>query len=102
MDWDQSVNAEDEIETPGELPDGAQPAASNASEARPCLYLGPAGQRCNRPATDSGFCSRHQREDTAPGPTLVPSRRVAVLMVIVALLWPILADLVRELIRLIR
>jgi hypothetical protein len=101
MDWDQSVNAGDEIETLREFPEVTPTGGAGSSEARPCLYLGPAGQRCNRPATESGFCSRHQQEGTGSAAPLLPSRLVAVLLVILALLWPVLAEVVRELIRLL-
>jgi hypothetical protein len=101
MDWDQSVNADDEIETLDEMTNFTSPVRTNSSEARPCLYLGAAGQRCDRAATQGGFCPRHQRGETGLGAPLVPSRLVAVLLVILALLWPVLADVVRELIRLI-
>ena len=31
-----------------------------AADQGPCLYFGPAGERCSRPAIDGGFCARHQ------------------------------------------
>jgi hypothetical protein len=101
MDWDQSVNAEGEIEDafdPQTLP--AKSATSSAGEG-PCLYFGPAGERCDRPATSGGFCSRHQRDALSP-PAAISPRRLAVFAAILALLWPILADVVRELLRLFR
>lgn len=69
-----------------------------------CLYLGPSGQRCDRPAIDGSFCARHQ----PPGQRvrrLTPkqvSRRAAASVGVLAVLWPVLADLIRELLRLLR
>jgi Family of unknown function (DUF5763) len=65
----------------------------------PCLYLGPGGQRCDRRATRDGFCSKH-----LPGAIgekiATPSKKViAALLAISGLLWPLLADIVRELLR---
>jgi hypothetical protein len=67
----------------------------------PCLYLGPAGQRCERPALAGGFCARHM-----PGAKIIkrvsaPSRILAAIAAILGILWPYLADVVREIMRLI-
>lgn len=67
----------------------------------PCLYFGPAGQRCERPALTGGFCARHM-----PGARIIkrvsaPSRILAAIAAILGILWPYLADLVREIMRLI-
>ncbi|MGH9701288.1 MAG: hypothetical protein ACRD5R_18440 [Candidatus Acidiferrales bacterium] len=66
----------------------------------PCLYFGPAGQRCERPALAGGFCSRHM-----PGAKVIkrissPSRILAAIGAILGILWPYLADVVREIMRL--
>ena len=64
----------------------------------PCLYLGPGGERCARPALPGGFCARHQ-----PGGMLQPgkprAKLVAAVLGILGLLWPLLGDIVREVIR---
>jgi len=106
MDWDLSVNA----------PPGTEPTQGDsvvapgqkiaAADLGPCLYLGPAGQRCNSRATAGGFCRRHQPDANLPGtpadtPLLSP-RRVGAIFTILALLWPLLADIVRALIRYFR
>ena len=106
MDWDLSVNAPpateptqgDSVVAPGEK--------VAAADLGPCLYLGPAGQRCTSCATTSGFCRRHQLNPNLPGtpadtPLLSP-RRVGAIFTILALLWPLLADIVRALIRYFR
>jgi len=91
----------EEAESPEFPLNGAGSDAPN-SDLGPCLYFGPAGQRCDRRATEASFCARHQ-----PGAirealrTQVPRRALAALGVL-AVLWPVLADLVRELIRFFR
>jgi hypothetical protein len=79
-------------------------APSSFTLQSPCLYIGPVGQRCNRPARASGFCSRHWLNESdvdRVSDWTIAKRAVAVLSVVVAL-WPLLADLVRELLRLLR
>ena len=106
MDWDLSVNARPATEpTEGDfvVEPGEKMAAADLG---PCLYLGSAGQRCTSRATASGFCRRHQPDVNVPGvpadtPLLSP-RRVGAIFTILALLWPLLADIVRALIRYFR
>ena len=106
MDWDVSVNARPaKEEREGGFPD--EPADKPAStDLGPCLYLGPTGQRCNSRATVNGFCRRHQPDapsSGAPSDTpLASPRRVGAVLTILALLWPLLADIVRALIRYFR
>jgi hypothetical protein len=72
--------------------------SSNADQG-PCLYLGPRGQRCSRRATKAGFCAIHQ-PDASIGRIAKPSKKLAAsLLAIIAVIWPYLADLVREVIR---
>jgi hypothetical protein len=106
MDWDLSVNAPPATER---AESGFVVAAGEkiaATDLGPCLYLGPAGQRCISPATTSGFCRRHQPYASAIGePTdkpLLSPRRLGAIFTILALLWPLLADIVRALIRYFR
>ena len=77
------------------------PATSGAAKADlgPCLYLGPAGQRCGERAFEGGFCAKHQPGATPP--IVASTKVVAASAGIIGLLWPYLADLVREIIRLI-
>jgi len=92
-------------EAPEESPESEPPIAPAAGDLGPCLYLGPAGQRCSRRAVEGSFCARHQPGSGGQFPGLsVPqiSRRTVALLGLLAVLWPVLADLVRELIRLLR
>lgn len=75
------------------------PGKAGKSSLGSCLYFGPAGQRCDRPAIKDGFCARHQSgvvSETAKAP--LPRRVVAILTLLVAL-WPLVADLIRQVIR---
>jgi hypothetical protein len=84
----------------------AKPTAQ--TDLGPCLYFGPAGQRCDRRATAGGFCARHQPKGAgALGETRsvsIPqiSKRALGAAGILAVVWPILYDLIRELLRLLR
>ena len=95
--------------------DGALTSGKNRNDQGPCLYFGPQGQRCSRPALANGFCARHmpaQLGESAnpsaasyarPGGAALGSRPlariVAIGVAIFAALWPIVADLLREIIR---
>lgn len=83
-------------------PDGAPAGADQG----PCLYFGPAGQRCDRRAIASGYCSKHQPASlSGVQPSLsIPqiSKRALGAAGILAVLWPILFDFIRELLRLFR
>lgn len=72
----------------------------------PCLYFGPAGQRCERRALPGGFCSRHQPASqlrpSAPLSAQQISKRALGVAGILAVLWPILFDVIREIVRLLR
>lgn len=62
----------------------------------PCLYLGPQGQRCNRPALEGGFCARHAPGAVDLGPWIW-FRRFAALLLTAAILWPIIAAFLNSL-----
>jgi hypothetical protein len=64
----------------------------------PCLYLGPSGQRCAKPALEGGFCAVHSHGSEAAGP---PNRKrvLAAVAAITGILWPYVDDVVREIIR---
>jgi hypothetical protein len=76
------------------------------SSSRPaCLYLGPGGERCDRPALDSGFCAQHQlNPSAAPRETSnrTKAKKAAAVAGVLAALWPLILDLIRELMRLFR
>jgi hypothetical protein len=73
---------------------------SKGADQGPCLYLGPRGQRCDRRATNAGFCAIHQPDGAATSGISKPSKKfIASLLAIAAVVWPYLADIVREVIR---
>ena len=73
---------------------------SKGADQGPCLYFGPRGQRCDRRATNSGFCAIHQPDGAAASGIPKPSKKfIASLLAIAAVVWPYLADIVREVIR---
>lgn len=81
-------------------PEPVRKGDSPAGEQGPCLYLGPAGQRCNRPALVGGFCAKHRTGVGAlEKKPSKPSRIVVAIAAIAGVLWPILSDLAREIIR---
>jgi hypothetical protein len=87
-----------EEQVPEKIPDPPPGAGHEA----PCLYFGPAGQRCSRLAVDGSFCDRHQPVEAGTAfPGRFPRQAIAGAGII-AVLWPVLADLVRELLHLFR
>ncbi len=64
----------------------------------PCLYMGPQGQRCERPALEGGFCEHHTTDAVAVGPWPWV-RRLAGILVAMAILWPIIEAFLNELSR---
>ncbi|HTU33945.1 MAG TPA: hypothetical protein VMF66_09095 [Candidatus Acidoferrum sp.] len=72
-----------------------------------CLYLGPAGERCYRPALDNGFCPSHQPNSSPTGTVLRDQSRsrkkkAAATVGIIAAFWPLIEELVRQILRLLR
>jgi hypothetical protein len=91
---------------------GISTTGKNRNDQGPCLYFGPQGQRCSRPAISNGFCARHvpvQLGQSAPQRAALPTTgrkpRIAALglaaLVIFDYLWPIISEVFREIIRLI-
>ncbi len=73
---------------------------TKGADQGPCLYFGPRGQRCDRRATNAGFCAVHQPDSVAANGIPKPSKKfIASLLAIAAVVWPYLADIVREVIR---
>ena len=97
-DTSDSDLAEFGEELPPDEPSGPIPVY----DLGPCLYLGPAGQRCDRRATEGGFCQRHQPGALREALRTQAPRRVLAAVGVLAVLWPVLADLIRELMRLLR
>jgi hypothetical protein len=80
--------------------EGGDTAGRDADPAGqgPCLYLGPRGERCWRQGVARGFCATHD-PDRANNLAAHPSRFWAAAGAIVALLWPYLEFVVRDIIR---
>ncbi|HXW17725.1 MAG TPA: hypothetical protein VEJ39_05455 [Candidatus Acidoferrales bacterium] len=60
-----------------------------------CLYIAGNGRRCPRPALVSGFCSRHD-PDAKAQPMMPILRVAAAVLMLLVFLWPLIADLLRE------
>jgi hypothetical protein len=87
---------------PAAANDDGQTAASitpiaKRSDQGPCLYLGPKGQRCSNPAIADGFCAKHRPGEAKA--TSGAASRLAAGIGILAAMWPVLADVIREVIR---
>lgn len=74
-------------------------ALASGADQGPCLYLGPRGQRCGRRATKAGFCAIHQPDAPIIGIARPSKKLAASVLAILAIIWPYLADIVREVIR---
>lgn len=98
--WSEGAwpEVEDRAEEGGGLLSDSAPTVAEHQHQGPCLYLGPAGQRCNRPALSGGFCAVH-RPGGRGNAIKDPARILAAAGAIVALLWPYVEALVREIIR---
>lgn len=68
----------------------------------PCLYLGPAGQRCDRRATRDGFCQRHQPGASVTSAPFFTPKKLAAFLIALAMLWPELTRFLSALARLLR
>jgi hypothetical protein len=87
-----------------EMPEDSATVSAPASGKRSygaCLYFGPAGERCDRPAGESGFCRKHVGNIEGK-PSAKPGKIIAAVMAILALLWPVLGDVVQFIVRWIR
>jgi hypothetical protein len=87
------------VEAGGEAAEAAleSPSMHSGEDHGPCLFLGDAGERCGRRALEGGFCARHRPGEVTEG-LVTPSRVVAASITILVLVWPYVADLVREII----
>jgi hypothetical protein len=77
---------------------GSDFGAQKRPDQGPCLYLGPKGQRCGDPANAGGFCAKHD-PDAAKAAAKGVARLVGAGIGILAAMWPILADVIRDVIR---
>jgi len=122
MDRHLSVNAEYEFAEPSPWSGGPDeilrpapqglldpgPTRPAAPSSRPCLYIGPSGQRCDRPATRGDFCSQHTApisNISEPGAAVPDNskliKRAVALGSLVIALWPFIVDLIRALRRIL-
>jgi hypothetical protein len=76
--------------------------SSTTADQGPCLYLGPAGQRCSRRATMGGYCSQHQPGAAGISVPTISPKKMAAIGVAIAMLWPEIVKVASALIRLIR
>lgn len=87
-------------------PGGALSSPPVQTDQGPCLHFGSAGQRCDRRALEGGFCSKHQPASqmgaNRPLSAQQISKRALGVAGILAVLWPILFDVIREIVRLLR
>jgi hypothetical protein len=90
-----------ELETPEDL----EPIAEASVEAKsqgslgPCLYLGPAGQRCARTAIEGGYCRKHHADPELRSAGRDYTRVLVATVALAIVIWPYIADLVRDLVR---
>jgi hypothetical protein len=78
------------------------PNRASAGDLGPCLYFGPAGQRCDRRATRDGFCQRHQPGSSASSAPFFTPKKLAAFLIALAMLWPELTRFLSALARLLR
>jgi hypothetical protein len=105
MDRDVRVNAEyfeDYSEGAEEELAGTPVGVTGSEDYGPCLYLGPAGQRCSRRALEGGFCALHTSGAKPPVASKPSAKRVAAVVGALVALLPWLGDLIREMIRLLK
>jgi hypothetical protein len=82
-----------------------QTRAARSAARHACLYFGPSGERCYRPALNNGFCARHQDN---PSPTALRdeararTKKAAAAAGIIAVIWPLIEELLRQLFRFFR
>jgi len=100
-EWSLPSGSDGGEDFPGEPADPL--GSSKPGKWGTCLYLGPGGERCGRPALATGYCARHQGGVAAPtdtaSATLKRKRTLGAIVGLIGVLWPILASLFRELFR---
>jgi hypothetical protein len=92
-----SADSMDELAPDRPVSDRTSPA-----DLGPCLYLGPAGQRCDRRATRDGFCRRHQPDAPAISTPFFTPKKLAAFLIALAMLWPEITRFLSALARLLR
>jgi len=90
----------------------SRPKVATSGDQGPCLYFGPAGERCDRRALRDGYCSAHLASkpnqlastDATAGPAAEkPYQRtikvVSALIALLGFLAPLLENVIREFLR---
>ncbi len=80
----------------------APKSSGSQADQGPCLYFGPAGQRCSRRAATGGFCLQHQPDAIGVSAPAISGKKMAAIGVAIAMLWPEIVKVASALIRLIR
>jgi hypothetical protein len=88
-----------ELEIPEEIESASVAQVGQPPAHGPCLYFGPQGERCSRPALAGGYCARHHSDPTFRSPGRNYTRVLAATIALVLIVWPYVSDLVRELVR---
>jgi hypothetical protein len=89
-----------ELEVPDELEAvGDTAAAASLASQGPCLYLGPVGERCARSALAGGYCAKHHSDPDLRPPGRSYTRVLVATVALVIIIWPYVADLVRDVMR---
>jgi hypothetical protein len=89
-----------ELDVPEELESPAgSPQERHDSSNGPCLYLGPHGERCSRPALAGGYCARHHSDPAFRLPARNYTRVLAATVALILIVWPYLSGLAHELLR---
>jgi len=89
-----------ELAVPHELePSSARREDVQSPAHGPCLYFGPQGERCSRPALAGGYCARHHSNPAFRLPSRNYTRVLAATIALVLIVWPYVSDLVREFLR---
>jgi hypothetical protein len=83
-----------------ELGEPPEPAADVSHG--PCLYLGPSGERCSKPALAGDYCTRHHPDPEKRWPSRSYKRVLLASIALVAILWPYFQDAVQLLARVVR
>jgi hypothetical protein len=93
-------SAPGQVNRPIRVRPSVEAGGAQAGDQGPCLYFGPAGQRCSRRALPGGFCAIHR-----PGAKAIvksstkPTKIIAAIIGMVGVLWPFLVDIIREIAR---
>ena len=86
-----------ELEVPPELQSQEMPREPTLRDSQgPCLYFGPKGERCSRPALEGCYCASHQANGAASISARSYSRVLAATIALILIVWPYISDLVRD------